>query len=312
MSQHRLLISTSSFGLRDSNPLNRLEQANIEYTLNPFKQTLSTSQLIDLLEGVQYLIAGTEKITMEVFQKCPQLRIISRCGSGLDNVDLAAAAKNNVAVLATSEAPVLSVAELTLALILNTLRFIRQSDQGIRSGKWVKHMGNLLTGKTVGILGFGKIGEKVAELLKPFYVKILAHDIRQDKNMDPNISVEYVSLNELLQQSDILTIHLPYEPSTHHLIGEKDFALMKENAILVNTSRGGIVDEDALSYALKQERLKAAAIDVFAQEPYSGKLTDLDNVLLTAHIGSYTAETRDQMENQAVENLLRSLEGRKI
>ena len=189
----KLLISTSRFGAEDAEALRRLKEAGVEYILNPFHRRLTTVELIDLLAGVEYLIAGVEAITEEVFKKNPQLKLIVRCGTGMDNVDLQSARKYGVAVESTPEAPVLSVAELTMGLILNVLRSISQSDWAVRSGSWPKPMGNLLTGKTVGILGLGRIGRKVVELLKPFSVDILGYDVVQDEEFADRHKIKFVS-----------------------------------------------------------------------------------------------------------------------
>ncbi len=305
MNKNRLLISTSTFGLIDPAPLERISQAGFDCVLNPYKQTLSTQQLIELLDGVSGLIAGTEKITEEVFKARPHLRIISRCGAGIDNIDLQAAQKYGVAIASTPEAPILSVAELTLGLMLNLMRSLSLSDRLIRAGRWEKRMGSLLSGKTVGIIGFGQVGEVLARLLQPFHVKIKAYDVKPKTDIARSLLVEYVDLNELLKISDVVTIHLPLNPETKNLINAKTLALMKKEAILVNTSRGEIIDEEALYYALKSERITGSALDVFTQEPYMGKLRELNNVVLTSHIGSYTAEARVKMENLAVENVLK-------
>ena len=305
MNKNKLLISTSTFGLIDPTPLEKISQAGFDCILNPYKQTLSTQQLIELLDGVSGLIAGTEKITEEVFKARPHLKIISRCGAGIDNIDLQAAKKYGIAIASTPEAPILSVAELTLGLMLNVMRSLGLSDRLIRAGKWEKRMGSLLSGKTIGIIGFGQVGEVLARLLQPFHVKIKAYDVKPRTDTARSLLVEYVDLNELLKISDVVTIHLPLNSETKDLINAKTLALMKKEAILVNTSRGEIIDEEALYNALKSERITGAALDVFTQEPYAGKLRELNNVVLTSHIGSYTAEARVKMENLAVENVLK-------
>ncbi len=291
-------------------PLLKLKKAKINFSLNPLKRTLTTAELINFLDGSNYLIAGTERITREVFRQCPHLEFISRCGSGIDNIDLKAAEQYNVSISSTPEAPVGAVAELTLAFILNTLRNINSADRMLREGKWQKPMGNLLFGKKIGILGFGRVGRRLAHLLQPFEVQFLIHEIMPPKIVKGLKNLQFLSLREVCKQADILTIHLPYSFKVHHLINQRTLSLMKKDLILINTSRGEIVDEQALADALSQKKIKAAALDVFEQEPYSGPLTQFENVLLTPHLGAYTKETRVAMELKVVENVLDYLQRR--
>ena len=307
--KRKLLISTTSFGEYDHKPIELLRSSNIDYILNPYRRTLTTNELITLLERTELLIAGTEKITEEVFRKCKSLKMISRCGVGLDSIDLGSAKKFGVHVACTSDAPVLSVAELTLGLMINLFRFVHQADRSIRSNRWEKYMGNLLTGKTVGILGYGRIGQKLSELLVPFETKLLLFDIETNKTAGKSGKLgNFVSLENLLSQSDIVSIHLPLTERTRHLIGKEELFLMKPSSFLVNTARGGIINEEALFEALSTRKIKGAAIDVYEKEPYNGKLQELDNVILTAHMGSYTKETRANMEYQAVQNIVQFIQ----
>jgi len=208
-----------------------------------------------------------------------------------------------IVVINTPDAPTTSVAELTLGMILTLLREIHLSDAGIRNGKWYRPMGNLLSGKTMGLIGCGRIGSCLARMLLPFGCVILG--------CDPACSghqcLEIIDLGNLLRQSDIVSLHLPYSRDTHYFMNKKRLAAMKKGSFLINASRGGLVDETALFDILKSKHLAGAAIDSFEQEPYAGPLKELNNVLLTAHIGSYAKEGRVMMEKQAVENLLREL-----
>ena len=300
----KLFIATSNFGPIVTNQLQRLKAAAIEYVFNPYKKVLTTDQLIECLKDAPYLIAGTEKITENVFRKNPQLRIISRCGVGMDNIDILAAKKYNVLIKTVASTPELAVAELTLALMLNLLRNVGQADADIRSNAWNKYMGSLLTGKTVGILGFGKIGQKIFALLTPFQVNCLIYDLVENLSVFPRREKQFLPLKEVLKRSDIVTIHLPYTTKTHYLIDTAQLKLMKPTAVLINTSRGGIINEKALIESLTQGKIKGAALDVFEQEPYQGPLAKMKNVVLTAHMGSYTSETRAIMEYEAMEGIL--------
>ncbi len=312
----KVFISTTTYGKYDITPIKVLKDRGFEVEINPHGRKLTRNELLELAKDAVGIIAGTETLDAETLEKLPDLKVISRCGTGLENVDLNAANRLGIKVFNTPDAPTLAVAELTVGLILNLLRKVNRMDLAIRNGKWEKLMGNLLSGKIVGIIGFGRIGRKVAELLKSFGCEIKYYDIRtEDKGLrteskekrteDIGVRTEYLDVNELLKSSDIVTIHVS---SREQIIGEKEIMLMKKGAWLVNVSRGGVVDEDALYKALKESHLSGAALDVFEQEPYTGPLRELDNVILTPHIGSYAKEVRVKMEMQAVENLIKGLE----
>lgn len=174
----------------------------------------------------------------------------------------------------------------------------------MREGTWRKPMGRLLHGKVVGIVGLGRIGKALVRLLHPFDVTILAHDPYQDSDFASKYGIRFLDLESLLSESDVVSLHLPYNSERHHLLDERLLGLMKDEAILVNCARGGLVDEDALFNLLKNGKLAGAYLDTFEKEPYQGPLTSIDNVLLTPHIGSYAAECRLRMETEAVENLI--------
>ena len=304
---YKVFISTSSFAEYDRTPLDILESSGILYQLNPQGRKLQFDECVKLYKGIDGLIAGTEMLTYEILKNAGKLKVISRCGTGLDNVDLQAARNLGIKVFNTPDIPTQAVAELTLGLILNLLRLICREDMLVKTGRWEKHMGGLLRGKTLGVLGMGRIGKKVVELSSTFEMKYLAWDISPDLDFASRYKVAFAELGEVLAGSDILTIHLPYLPGLKNIIGSDQLRLMKKEAYLVNAARGGLVDEDALAEALREKQIAGAAVDVFENEPYSGPLTGLENAILTPHIGSYTRETRIDMEVQAVQNLLRGL-----
>lgn len=301
----RLLISTSSFGSVDREPLERLEKADVRLRLNPHGRTLRPEEAIDLLSGMDAVIAGTERLDEAAFAAAPELRLIARCGAGLDNVDLEAARARGIEVTNTPEAHVDAVAELALAGILDGLRSLRRADADLRQGQWRKPMGRMLRGSGVGIVGFGRVGRRLAELLRPFEVDLVAHDIAPDEAAAHRLGVRYETLDTLLRTSDVITLHVPQHHGESFLLGAPELASMKPTAVLVNTARGGLVDEAALLEALTGGRLAAAYLDVFEREPYEGPLVDLPNVLLTPHLGSYATEARLQMELESVRHVLR-------
>lgn len=297
----KICISTTSFAEYDNSYLEQCRKKGFEIILNPYGRKIREDELIVLAQDAQGLIAGTEPITEGVLLKLPNLKVISRCGTGLDNVDLDAADRLGIKVSNTPDAPTIAVAELTVGLILSLLRSICRLNKDTINGKWNKSMGNLLMGKKVGIVGFGRIGRKVAEILRPFNCEIAYADPFID---DGIIGLKSFTVKDLLGQSDIITIHVSDKDC---IIDKKELAMMKKGSWLINTSRGGVVNENALYESLKNGYLAGAAIDVFEREPYDGALRKLDNIILTPHVGSYAKEARIEMEKRAVENLLKGL-----
>jgi D-3-phosphoglycerate dehydrogenase / 2-oxoglutarate reductase len=299
----QVLISTSSFNLDNFAQLSDLKKAGVEVKLNPFAARLTEEQVIDLLgTDTIGLIAGLEPLTQNVLKSAKSLKVIARVGTGLDSVDLVAAKELGITVLNTPDAPTKAVAELTIAHILGLLRNVSQADRQVRVGVWKGLMGSLLETKTVGIVGFGRIGKRVATLLSAFGASVIISDAQVEQSDYPNIE-----LDELCIKSDILSLHLPYNEATHHIINEKNLNLMKKGSYIVNISRGGLVDETALLAALKSGHLAGAALDCFEQEPYEGELRNLETVQITAHMGSYARETRDLMEQEASRLLVNAL-----
>jgi D-3-phosphoglycerate dehydrogenase len=302
-----VLVSTSSFARYDISPIKTLESRGYDVVLNPYGRTLKSDELISLASECVGIVAGTEKYGKEVIEKLPKLKVISRCGTGLDSIDSNAANSHSISIRNTPEAPTQAVAELTVGLILDISRKISLMDRNIRNGKWNKKMGQLLSGKTIGIVGLGRIGLRVAEILNSFNVLIIGYDLSPKMSFLKKTEIQLVTMEKLLKKSDIITIHIPYSAEAYHFIDVERLKSMKKGAILINTSRGGIVDEEALYAYLKNGHLSGAAIDTFEKEPYGGPLKELNNIVLTPHIGSYAKEARIEMEMQAVENLIEAL-----
>lgn len=302
----KVLISTTSFGVFDDQPFQLLVNASLETIVNPYGRKLTRQETVELGKDAVGIIAGTEDLNAEILEQLGQIKVISRCGVGTDNVDMEAAKDLGVKVFNTPYGPTQAVAELTIGLILTLIRKISLMDRELRSGVWRKHMGNLLQGKRVGIIGFGRIGNRVGNLLVPLGCRV--------SYCDPEISeakVQYPRLNlqDLLSQSDIVCIHISWTNSDGYLLDRHELRSMKKGAWLINCSRGGVVNEHVLFELLKEDHLAGAALDVFEIEPYSGPLAELDNVILTPHTGSYAKEARVKMELEATRNLLDGLEG---
>jgi D-3-phosphoglycerate dehydrogenase len=287
-----ILATTSSFAREFPAVLEPLESNGLSIVLNPFERKLNEEELSKLLQEYKPVgvLAGTEPITRSALDKAKNyLRVISRVGVGWENVDRDFAEQMGIRVYRTHGVLTQAVAELTIGLILSALRYISSNDRLIRQGRWQKTMGGLLYGKTVGIIGFGNIGQKVGELVTAFGAKVVYHDLEE-------ITVPWgqaVSLPELLTQAEIITIHASGKDK---IIGQEELGkICKREVILVNTARGGLID------------VNFACLDVFEDEPYCGPLCSLDNVILTPHIGSYAKEARVLMERTAVDNLLQGL-----
>ena len=306
----RIAVSTSTFGEFDDLPIRLCKKEGYEVFLNLSKRKLKSDEIAEFAKDAVGLIAGTEIISAEALSKLPYLKAISRCGTGLDNVDIVAAQGRGIEVLNTPDAPVLAVAELTIALMISLLREIVRMDRSLRAGRWEKLMGSLLSGKKVGIIGFGRIGRKVSELLKPFNCHIGFCDVKNAIGTAGDPVFRKLQLDELLETSDIVSLHVP-GMSGKPLIGSRELKKMRNGSCLINVSRGGIVDEKALCDELKTGRLSGAALDVFGEEPYQGPLRGLENIILTPHVGSYAKEVRVEMEIQATKNLLDCLRRRK-
>jgi D-3-phosphoglycerate dehydrogenase / 2-oxoglutarate reductase len=300
-----ILVTTTSFGEQTPDLLMTLENSDFRVILNPYKRKLTEAEAVALIAEFKPIgmIAGVEPLTRSVLQSSASLKVVSRCGIGLDSVDLEAASELGIVVTNTPDAPTVPVAELTVGLILSLLRGIAISDAGIRRGEWVRPMGHLLRDKTVGVIGCGRVGARVAKFLSIFECRVVGYD-PMVKSSD---LFEATTLEALLNHSDIVSLHLPYTEETHHLLNSSRLNAMKYGSFLVNAARGGLVDEKALYECLQSGHLGGAALDCFEQEPYIGPLRNMVNVVLTGHIGSYAKEGRAIMEQQAVENLLREL-----
>ncbi len=295
----KTVITTSSFAVFDKRPLQLLDAHEIDYDLNPFGRKLTADEVIELAKSADGMVAGTEPLDRPVLDGLPQMKVISRCGAGIDNVDLVAAGDLGITVCSTPFGPTLAVAELTLGLMLDLLRKITTMDRELRTGVWKKRMGHLLSGKKVGICGFGRIGRQVADLLAPLGARVAYCD-----PMFKHADDRKMYLPTLLAWADIITLHCPANQDGSSLIGEREIADMRAGAWLINASRGGLVDENALYTALQDGHIAGAAVDTFINEPYTGPLCELGNVILTPHVGSYAKEGRIQMEIDAVQNLI--------
>lgn len=257
-------------------------------------------------------IRATSRFTFGVLKRCPRLKIISIYGVGVDNVDLKAASRLGITVCNTPGYSAVAVAEMALALALAVARRIVINDRSIRGGGWARGYGAQLHGKTLGVVGTGNIGQQMVRVGKGIGMKVIAWTFNASPERAREYGVEFVPLDDLLRQSDVVSLHLTMTPQSKGLIGARELALMKPTAILVNTARGPMVDEAALVQALQENRIAGAGIDVFDKEPLpeGHPLAELDNVVLSPHVAAMTPETTLGGLDMAVDNIEAFLSGR--
>jgi len=305
----KALITTVPFGDKNRLPLDLLEKSNIEYSINPLNKKLTEDELAEMVTDFDVIIAGTEQISEKVMNNATKLKHISRVGIGLDSVDLLAAEKKGIKVSYTPDAPAPAVAELTIGMMLTLLRSTHVSNSQMHHGKWYRFFGRRLSNVTIGVIGVGRIGVGVIRHLQGFgSPKILANDI-SDASHELNLPIKWADKEQIFKEADIITLHLPLTGLTKDSIKEEQLMLMKGDAIIINTSRGGIINEKDLYNVMQSGHLSGAAIDVFEQEPYDGPLKDIERCLLTAHMGSMSVDCRTRMEIEATEEAVRFLTG---
>jgi len=303
----KVLTSPSSMGQCGSEPFDLLRENGYEIVNNPFGRKLTEDEVIKLAKDCDGIVAGVEPLTIRVMDALPRLKCISRVGVGMDNVDLEYAKQKGIIVVNTPDGPTRGVAELTLAMTLSLLRRIPQADAALHQRKWKKQIGNLILDKKVGIIGLGRIGKSVAELFRGLKNPVIGYDPFANEVWARENGVELASFEEVLKQADILTLHVPGNKDKSPVIGTAELSTMKDGAFLINIARGGVVDETALYDVLKGGKLAGAAIDVYTKEPYDGPLCDLDNIIMTPHLGSYAKEGKLQMEIDAVMNFINAV-----
>ena len=259
------------------------------------------------------IVRSRTKLTKDLIGRASRCKIIARVGVGLDNIDLDAAKAGGIRVINAAEGAMTAVAELVLGLMLGLARQVPRMDRAMRNGQWLKKQaaGSELKGKYLGIVGLGNIGKRLGRLARGLNMNIIGYDVVPvDKEFSRDVGMLKTDLDTLLQSSDYISLHVPLLKSTYHMINEEKLSLMKPTAKIINTSRGGIVDEDALYGALKDGRLGGAALDVFESEPATGhRLTELDNVILTPHMGAQTVEAQTLAANIVAEKIIQILRG---
>ncbi|HYW78659.1 MAG TPA: phosphoglycerate dehydrogenase [Thermoguttaceae bacterium] len=307
----KVLITSTSFGKKIKTPLETLQSKGYDLKLNDLGRPLTPEELVERLADCDGCIAGLDYFTADVIKAAPKLRIIARYGAGVDRVDLQAAAAAGVVVTNTPVANSDSVADLAVGLMLAVARKIPAAHQSVCQGQWQNMYGVSLAEKTVGLIGFGRIGSRVARRVQGFGCRVIIYDPYLDPSTANQAGAELVSLDELFAEADFLSLHLPVTDQTRGFLGAEQFAQMKSSAILINTARGELVDGDALLQALRGGTIRGAGLDAHTKEPpdptdYEG----LDNVVLTPHMGAYTEDALINMADGSVENLCAFFEDR--
>lgn len=306
----RVLITTVPFGNKNRQSLDLLEKSKIEYLINPLNRKLTEDELINMINDFDAVIAGTDKITEKVINSTTKLKHISRVGIGVDSVDLIAAKKKGIKVSYTPDVPAPAIAELTIGMMLTLLRSTHVSNLRMHKGEWHRVFGRRLSNVNIGLIGVGRVGVRVIKHLQSFgSPNILANDLSSSVK-ELELPVNWVEKEKIFKEADIITLHLPLTKLTKDLVKKNHLMLMKKDAIIINTSRGGIINETDLFNVMKSGHLSGAAVDVFEHEPYNGPLKEIERCLLTSHMGSMSIDCRTKMEIEATEEIIRFLEGK--
>ncbi len=311
-SKYKILITSTSFFKAGPIPLQQLKEFHCGIIENPYGRPLKEDELIPLLVDVDGVIAGLDEFGEKVLKSSNRLKVISRYGVGIDNIDMEAAKRLGIFVINTPDVNTQAVADLTFGLILSVSRKIPQSHQSTKEGRWERLIGRGVYKKSLGIIGLGRIGKAVAKRAKGFEMEIIAYDVLRDESFAETLGIKFLPIDDLLREADFVTLHCGLNPQTKGLIGPRELGLMKETAYLINTARGELVDERALYEALKEGKIAGAGLDVYEKEPPLGNsLLSLENVVTTGHIAAYTDEAIKEMALASVKNLLSALEALK-
>jgi len=307
----RVLATPRSFAATSPKPIHMLEEAGCQVLRleRPADETITTEVMIRAIEGVQAIIIGIEPLNLAVLEHAPDLRIISKYGVGMDNIDIEAARSRGIALGWTPGANSNAVAEMTLGLMFALARRIPQTDRAMHDGRFERVRGIELQDRVLGVIGLGRIGRRVAKAASCLGMRVIAYDPYLMES--PLAEIALVDQDQLLQEADVISLHLPLTEQTQHMIDAQALRAMKPDALLINTARGGIVDEEALYNALQAGELGGAAIDCFSHEPaYDSPLLKLKQVIGTPHTASHTQEASDAMGLMAVENVIAVLQGK--
>lgn len=302
-----ILVALSTFAEYGDAPMKLLDGSGLPYRMNTSGRRLSAEDVVRMGRDCVGIIAGVEPYGRDVLEQLPRLRCISRCGVGTDNICLETARERGIVVRNTPDVVTAPVAELTLAMTLDLLKKLSFHTALLKARAWRKSPGGMLAGRRVGIVGLGRTGRRVAEMMVRLDARVSGFDPVRDDAWAEQTGIALVTLDELLGTSDIVSLHLSVRTDAPFRLDEEMIGKMKAGAVVINVSRGQFIDETALYAALRSGRLDGAGLDVFPQEPYTGPLCDLENVVLTPHLATLTRESRVEMELDATRNLLETL-----
>ena len=296
-----------------------LQDSTVELDYNDTDRNLSAAELLDRLQDKAGLISMlTNRFSADVMDALPNLRVIANVAVGFDNIDIPAATERKIVVTHTPDVLTETTADFAWALMMSAARRIPEGERVLRAGKWDKWGIDLFCGpdihhSTLGILGMGRIGQALVRRAQGFQMRVQYHDaFRAPAEVEQELNLQFVTFDELFQTSDFVSVHVPLLPETRHLVGAEQFKLMKKMAVFINTSRGPVVDEEALAWALEERLIAAAGLDVYEREPIvEPRLLALENAVLTPHIASASFNTRRAMCMLAAENLVTALEGKR-
>ena len=307
----KILVTPRSFGKYNKDEMAALFQSHqIEAVYNPYGTILTEEQMEKELSDKDGVIVGVDPLPEAVLKKAKNLKAVAKYGVGTDNIDVHFAEQNKIKVSRTVGANSDAVADYAFALLMAVARRVVEIDNGCRADDWGKRIALDVYGKTIGILGLGAIGKGVARRAKGFNMKIYAYDVFQDKAFAEQQGITFTDVETIVKECDFISIHLPLIPETHHLINKDTLRNAKENLIVINTSRGGIVNEDDLYELISEKRIYGAGIDVFEKEPpRDSKLLKLKNVVAGSHTAASTIAATQKMSRMAAENIIRDLEG---
>lgn len=309
----KVLVTPRSFGAFSKEPVMLLEKHQIEVIEPQNKGILSREELMTLIHDVDGVIAGVDTFDADVLQEATNLHVISKYGVGVDNIDLNYCKEHNIEVCRAVGANSSAVADYAFTLLCAVARRTCEIDRGCRNNDWTKKNTVDIYGKKLGIIGLGNIGKGLAKRSNGFEMKVYAYDPYWDESFAKQNNIARADVETIVRECDFISLHMPLTPETHHIISREKIAMMKPNAIVINTARGGLIDEDALFEALSNHDIYGAGLDVFEHEPAQDTpFKELDNVILGSHCAASTEGAVDQMGLMSVNNLIEVLRERGI
>lgn len=301
----KVLITSNSFGKFDGVPRQKMEALGWELIGNRYNHIMNEDEMVKEVDGVDAIILGSDTVSEKVLKAAKDLKIISRYGVGIDNINLEVAKEMGIEVTITSNCNTQAVGDYTIGLMLATLRHICNVDHHLKKNEWIKETGLDLTNKTVGVFGLGAIGKEVIKRLKGFNCTILGYDQYIDETYCKSENITIKQPNEIFKEADIITLHIPGNKDGTHVISQKELDMMSPSTVIINTARASLIDEDALINALKDKKIYGYGCDVFVDEPHiNTEFQALNNVVLSPHNAAVSVEAINKMSHKAVNNLI--------